>query len=345
MYLLANAISAIKNNIIAKRDFVDVPNTKLIQKCLYILLTQGFILGFSSKCNKFIRIFLKYYKGKSIINEIKCISLPGFRKFTTYEELFNKFDTNTLVLLSTSYGIISNFELLSYAKSENITKAYHSIEIPAESVYKKSQNFNKLNSFISFDYKLTKLSKFNLKIVNFHKEATLKSVYRKKSVISKLSKKRIFANKIFQYYLNQKKILDNSTFNSKNKDLLFNSFNNSALSFSNSQYLNLLLKLKNVYSFNFRLFFKSNSYLKFMNNLNFFSFIRQSNQNHLFSIFYLIYHIKQFNFSRYKYRFSLFLKYYNHLISINYNLLYKKSFKFLNLKKKKMGGELLFFVR
>lgn len=344
MYLLANAISAIKNNILAKRDFVDVPNTKLIQKCLYILLSHGFILGFSSKCDKFIRIFLKYYKGKSIINEIKCISLPGFRKFTTYDELFNKFDTNTLVLLSTSYGIISNFELLSFNKKDNLIGVSDSIKSSVESIYKKSQSFTNLNSLISFNYMLIKLLNFNLKVVNFHKEATLKSVYRKKSVIFKLSKKRIFANKIFHYYLNQKKFLDNS--NSKSKDFFFlNSLNKSTQFVSNSQYLNLLLKLKNVYSFNFRIFFKSNSYLKFINNLNFFNFIKQSNQNHLFSIFYFIYHIKQFNFSRYKYRFSLFLKYYNHLISVNYNLLHKKSFKFLNLKKKKMGGELLFFVR
>ena len=61
MYTLTNFVGCLKNNIRSKNE--------------------GYILGYCLVNKKTLRIFLKYFKGRSVINDIGCISLSGFRKY------------------------------------------------------------------------------------------------------------------------------------------------------------------------------------------------------------------------------------------------------------------------
>lgn len=81
MSTFTNFIGNLKNNIRSKKEYVDINSSLLIEKCLGILLNEGYILGYSQINSKTIRIRLKYYKGRSVINDLGFISLPGFRKY------------------------------------------------------------------------------------------------------------------------------------------------------------------------------------------------------------------------------------------------------------------------
>ena len=67
MYTLTNFVGCLKNNIRSKKDYVDVSFSLLVEKCLTILLNEGYILGYCLVNKKTLRIFLKYFKGRSVI--------------------------------------------------------------------------------------------------------------------------------------------------------------------------------------------------------------------------------------------------------------------------------------
>lgn len=333
MYLLANLVSIINNTIKLKKDYADVPYSILIQKCLMIMLNEGFILGYNQYNSKTFRIYLKYYKGKSVINGIKCISLPGFRKYIKITDLINKYNLSTLIILSTSEGIISNFDLLlnrnlnnkiNLLKKKNININYEG------NLMKKNIKFTDINLNLNLNYTFNKFLKYNLNNTLFHKRTILKSAYRKTGIISQLSKRQYFRNKELKLYLYN--YINKNYFNIKNNNV------------NNINFIHLkknMLTLNKLKFFKFKNFFKDFQYLKFKKWNNFKNFISLTNNNHFFSVFYFLFFIKQFSFSNYKFRFSIYLKYLNQLIklkSIENKLNYKERLK------KIPGGEPLLLV-
>ena len=327
MYLLANFVSIIRNNINLKKESVDVPFSLLIQKCLIILLNEGFILGFKKLNTKEFRVFLKYYKGKSVINTITCLSTPGFRKYITISDLKKNYNQSNLLILSTSKGIFSNFDLMlklnsKFSYSFNISKSV--IQAQSNSFFtEKFINFSSVNHPMHMTYVFNKLSEFNLNNVFFHKNTILTSYYRKKGLITRLSKK--------QCILNKNLIKNLRSYLSKNSSILDKTLDKAS---------QIKFNINNLYFFKFKNYFSNYKYLNFKKNLNFFKFIKLINQKHNFSVFYFLFYIKQFSFSKYKYRFSLYLKYINRLIKLN-NLIKKKSLTNLN---DILGGEILISI-
>ena len=81
MSTLTNFVGCVKNNIRLKKEYVDVSFSLLVERCLLVLLIEGYILGYRQLDSKTLRIFLKYFKGRSVISDIGSISLSGFRKY------------------------------------------------------------------------------------------------------------------------------------------------------------------------------------------------------------------------------------------------------------------------
>lgn len=321
MVLLSNFVSIIKNNIRLNKDFADVPYSLLIQKCLILLLNEGFILGFVKKTSKIFRVFLKYYKGKSVITEIKCISVPGFRKYIKIKDLIKNYNPTTFLILSTSNGVVSNFELFLWNNKKNILN--NIINIKENNSFNnhivKTVIFNNIESGLFLNYSYSNNLKINLNSLLFQRKMALLGYYRPTGVLSKLSKRQYLRN------FNLKRIFLNY--------LTYNKFNNS---FN----VNKLHMVNNLFFFKFKLFFKSFKYLNFNRSKTFYQFIKRTNKSHLYSIFYFLFYLKQLNFSKYKYRFSLYIKYMNHLIKLNnFN---KKNYN--TISKSISGGELLLSV-
>ena len=111
-YLLADAISRIKNSQLIKRSNVSIITSKLINKILEILLQEGYIHNFSvyKKHLNLTNVCLKYDTISSlpVINEIKIISKPGKRVYSSYKKIEKSYNGLGIIILSTSKGIITD---------------------------------------------------------------------------------------------------------------------------------------------------------------------------------------------------------------------------------------------
>ena len=102
-----NIITSIQNGLIANKVFIQVPNKKTIEMLLNVLWSEGFILGYTKIDSKYLKIFLKYKKGKPAINSIKLISKPSTRIYYSIKQLW-KFNFNQgLLIVSTTKGFLS----------------------------------------------------------------------------------------------------------------------------------------------------------------------------------------------------------------------------------------------
>jgi small subunit ribosomal protein S8 len=117
--LIADTFTMIRNAIMAHKDSLDVPASKLSAAILDILKNEGYIDNFKAiedKKQGILRIYLKYVAGKSAIMIIKRVSRPGLRKHVTAEKIPNVLRGRGLAILSTSTGIMSG----KAAKEKNV---------------------------------------------------------------------------------------------------------------------------------------------------------------------------------------------------------------------------------
>lgn len=94
--------------------YIDVEPSKLLYVILKILSYEGYIIGFKGGINK-TRVFLKYKKGKPIINNIfSYTNSNNIKSFMSYEELKKHYGYRKFAIISTNKGLLSNKECLLY---------------------------------------------------------------------------------------------------------------------------------------------------------------------------------------------------------------------------------------
>ncbi len=111
---ISDLISIINVGLINRELFVMVRFTKMGLNILHILYIKGCILNYVVKGNKIV-VFLKYYKGKSVLKELKRVSRVGrpiywsIRRMSliTYRYSFSGF-----YIVSTVLGLIPSDDLL-----------------------------------------------------------------------------------------------------------------------------------------------------------------------------------------------------------------------------------------
>lgn len=112
-YRLADMLSLIRNGQSARLANVSCQATNLLGGVLEVLKNEGFISGYSKIEDagkvKF-DIELKYHEGEKVIKEITCISKPGRRVYSEISKLPKFFNGLGIAILSTSHGIMSDFE-------------------------------------------------------------------------------------------------------------------------------------------------------------------------------------------------------------------------------------------
>ena len=117
--LIADTFTMIRNAIMAHKDSLDVPASKVLRSILEILKSEGYIDNYKAiedKKQGILRIYLKYVAGKSAIMIIKRVSRPGLRKHVQADHIPNVLRGRGLAILSTSSGIISG----KTAKEKNL---------------------------------------------------------------------------------------------------------------------------------------------------------------------------------------------------------------------------------
>lgn len=110
---IADMITRIRNGQQAKLSSVDVRTSRVNTSILDVLKREGYIRGYSKVEDSetpLTKVELKYVNGDSVIKIIKRVSKPGRRVYSKIGDLKKYFNGLGIVILSTSKGVMSDFE-------------------------------------------------------------------------------------------------------------------------------------------------------------------------------------------------------------------------------------------
>ncbi len=121
---ISDMLTRIRNANLASQKEVAVSKTKIHEKICKILEREGFIEAFSPSSDdpNFLLVHLKYQKSsfqgpgglaKPCITNLKRISKPGLRIYTTARDIPRVLGGMGIVILSTSKGILTDREARS----------------------------------------------------------------------------------------------------------------------------------------------------------------------------------------------------------------------------------------
>ena len=107
---IADMLTRIRNAQLVKKKTVEMPCSRTKRAIAQVLKDEGYIENFTieKKDEKdTIKIYLKYYAGKSVIENIKRISKPGLRIYSTCRDLPVVMNGLGITIISTSSGVMT----------------------------------------------------------------------------------------------------------------------------------------------------------------------------------------------------------------------------------------------
>ena len=117
---IGDLFSRIRNGQLRQLNKIDVPYSNFRFKILEILKSEGYINNFfidkNNKDQKILKVELKYYEGSPVIKEIKRISKPGRRVYSSANSIPRRQNGLGLAIISTSKGVMSDTD----ARKNNI---------------------------------------------------------------------------------------------------------------------------------------------------------------------------------------------------------------------------------
>ena len=117
---LGDMIARIKNAATRRRSKVLTPASKLRQRVLDVLQTEGYIRGYEvvETPGEFpqFEIELKYFDGQPVIAEIARVSKPGRRVYSSIKDLKPVKNGLGISILSTPKGVMSD----TSARDQNV---------------------------------------------------------------------------------------------------------------------------------------------------------------------------------------------------------------------------------
>jgi small subunit ribosomal protein S8 len=117
---LGDMLTRIRNAQMRSRPKVSTPASKLRERVLEVLKDEGYIRGYAridyQDGKSEIEIELKYFDGQPVIREIKRVSTPGRRVYSSVRELPTIANGLGVAILSTPKGVMSD----SRARLENV---------------------------------------------------------------------------------------------------------------------------------------------------------------------------------------------------------------------------------
>ncbi|MDG1142569.1 MAG: 30S ribosomal protein S8 [Hellea sp.] len=116
---LGDMLTRIRNAIMRNRTSVSTPASNLRGRVLDVLADEGFIRGYSEAQVDGFRIFnieLKYFEGEAVIRDIKRVSKPGRRVYSSVKTLPQVRNGLGISILSTPKGVMSD----NSARDENV---------------------------------------------------------------------------------------------------------------------------------------------------------------------------------------------------------------------------------
>ncbi len=108
---LGDMLTRIRNAIMRNRSTVTTPASKLRGRVLDVLTDEGFIRGYTEIEHggfKAFEVELKYFEGAAVIREIKRVSKPGRRVYSSVKTLPQVRNGLGISILSTPKGVMSD---------------------------------------------------------------------------------------------------------------------------------------------------------------------------------------------------------------------------------------------
>ncbi|HOV90449.1 MAG TPA: 30S ribosomal protein S8 [Syntrophorhabdaceae bacterium] len=110
---IADMLTRIRNAIMARHEFVDVPYSNMKYNISKILKDEGYIRNckvfVDENRKKFLKIYINYDdNNNSVITGLKKISKPGRRVYAKTGEIARLKDRLGLVIISTSKGLMTD---------------------------------------------------------------------------------------------------------------------------------------------------------------------------------------------------------------------------------------------
>ena len=117
---IGDMFTRIRNGQLRKLPNVEMPSSKFRLKILEVLKSEGFITSYhiEKKENNKVSLIvdLKYYEGTPVIREIKRVSKPGRRVYSSATSIPRIQNGLGLAIISTNKGIMSDID----ARKNNI---------------------------------------------------------------------------------------------------------------------------------------------------------------------------------------------------------------------------------
>ena len=116
---IGDLITRIRNGQMRRTSKIKAPNSRLRTRLLDVLVAEGFIRGYAeveTKGHKELEIELKYHEGEPVIRELKRISTPGRRVYSSVSELKPHRQGLGVSILSTPKGVMTDIT----AREQNV---------------------------------------------------------------------------------------------------------------------------------------------------------------------------------------------------------------------------------
>lgn len=116
---LGDMLTRIRNAQMRHMSKVVTPASKLRLRVLEVLQAEGYIRGFvvvEKDGHKNIEIELKYFEGSPVINDLRRVSKPGRRVYSSVSDIPLERNGLGISILSTSKGVMSD----NMAREQNV---------------------------------------------------------------------------------------------------------------------------------------------------------------------------------------------------------------------------------
>ena len=116
---IGDLLSRIRNGQMRRKAKVSSPNSRLRTRLLDVLQAEGFIRGYAEveiKGHKELEIELKYHEGEPVIRELKRVSTPGRRVYSSVSDLKPHRQGLGVSIISTPQGVMTD----SCAREKNV---------------------------------------------------------------------------------------------------------------------------------------------------------------------------------------------------------------------------------
>ena len=106
---IADMLTRIRNGLAAGKTEVVMPYSKQKEAIANVLKDEGFITDFGKieDAKPSLRVELKYYQGKPVIEKVSRVSRPGLRIYKNKDELPKVMGGLGIAIISTSAGVMT----------------------------------------------------------------------------------------------------------------------------------------------------------------------------------------------------------------------------------------------